>query len=198
MPVASVLMIVPRARGCRLHADCGRSGSRPETTPGPRGPCHDDERDERARDVVVALLANVLSALHQSEEAISVLASRRERLHIDGREHADARFDRLDPMEWSRRPRTARRADFRGPDRGGEPFGGRTRRARHGGGDRARVGDDHLGACRNGRDQADLVAVGVAVDPRAGARRYMTMMTLLSPPGSELTTGKEVLLQAAG
>ncbi len=32
----------------------------------------------------------------------------------------------------------------------------------------------------------------------AVGRRYMTMMTLLSPPGSELTSGKEVLLQAAG
>ena len=32
----------------------------------------------------------------------------------------------------------------------------------------------------------------------AVGRRYMTMMTLLSPPGSELTPGKEVLLQAAG
>ncbi len=35
-------------------------------------------------------------------------------------------------------------------------------------------------------------------DEWAVARRYMTMMTLLSPPGSELTPGKEVLLQAAG
>ena len=35
-------------------------------------------------------------------------------------------------------------------------------------------------------------------DEWAVARRYMTMMTLLSPPGSELTSGKEVLLQAAG
>ena len=35
-------------------------------------------------------------------------------------------------------------------------------------------------------------------DEWAIARRYMTMMTLLSPPGSELTSGKEVLLQAAG
>ena len=35
-------------------------------------------------------------------------------------------------------------------------------------------------------------------DEWAVARRYMTMMTLLSPPGSELTLGKEVPLQAAG
>ena len=35
-------------------------------------------------------------------------------------------------------------------------------------------------------------------DEWAVGRRYMTMMTLLSPPGSELTSGKEVLLQAAG
>ena len=35
-------------------------------------------------------------------------------------------------------------------------------------------------------------------DEWAVARRYMTMMTLISPPGSELTPGKEVLLQAAG
>ena len=34
-------------------------------------------------------------------------------------------------------------------------------------------------------------------DEWAVARRYMTMMTLLSPPGSELTSSKEVLLQAA-
>ena len=35
-------------------------------------------------------------------------------------------------------------------------------------------------------------------DEWAIARRYMTMMTLLSPPGGELTSGKEALLQAAG
>ena len=35
-------------------------------------------------------------------------------------------------------------------------------------------------------------------DEWAIARRYMTMVTLLSPPGGELTPGKEVLLQAAG
>ena len=35
-------------------------------------------------------------------------------------------------------------------------------------------------------------------DEWAVGRRYMTMMTLLSPPGSELTSGNEVLLQAAG
>ena len=35
-------------------------------------------------------------------------------------------------------------------------------------------------------------------DEWAVARRYMTMMTLVSPPGSELTPGKEVLLQTAG
>ena len=35
-------------------------------------------------------------------------------------------------------------------------------------------------------------------DEWAVARRYMTMMTFLSPPESDLTSGKEVLLQAAG
>ena len=35
-------------------------------------------------------------------------------------------------------------------------------------------------------------------DEWAVGRRYMTMVTLLSPPGREVTSGKEVLLQAAG
>ncbi len=46
-----------------------------------------------------------------------------------------------------------------------------------------------------------ILPIEYADVPRSGgvtALRYMTMMTLLSPPGSELTSGKEVLLQAAG
>ena len=34
-------------------------------------------------------------------------------------------------------------------------------------------------------------------DEWAVARRYMTMVTLLSPPGREVTSGEEVLLRAA-
>ena len=34
-------------------------------------------------------------------------------------------------------------------------------------------------------------------DEWAVARRYMTMVTLLHPPGREVTSGEEVLLQAA-
>ena len=59
---------------------------------------HGDERDERAREVVAAFLGNVLGELHRGTAGISVLANRQERLHIETREHTDARFDRLEHL----------------------------------------------------------------------------------------------------
>ena len=59
---------------------------------------HGDERDERAREVVVAFLGNVLGELHRGEAGISVLENRQEHLHLDAREHTDARFDRLEHL----------------------------------------------------------------------------------------------------
>ena len=59
---------------------------------------HGDERDEHARQVVAAVLGNVLGELHRDGAGFSVFANRLERLDIEAREHADARFDRLEQL----------------------------------------------------------------------------------------------------
>ena len=53
-----------------------------------------------------------------------------------------------------------------------------------------------LPAASEEQDYVPPLLERAARDP-AVARRYMTMMTLLHPPGREVTSGEEVLLQAA-
>ena len=59
---------------------------------------HGDEREEQAREVVEAFLSHALSELHRGEAGISVLENREERLHLDAREHTDARFDQIEDL----------------------------------------------------------------------------------------------------